>query len=73
MEKLMSALYGTYIIPNIEDEEVVQCVSALYQELTPAQGKRCAEVQRLYANKAFLLGVRTGAELERFLNQKAAG
>lgn len=69
MKNLESILYGNYIIPNIEDEEVIECVSKLYQNLTPAQGKLCAEAQKLYVSKAFLLGVRTGVGLERFLNQ----
>ena len=69
MEDLQSILYNSYVIPRIEDEEVLACVSSLYQDLTPAQGRQCAEIQKLYASRAFLLGVRTGADLERFLHE----
>lgn len=69
MKDLLSILYGSYIVPHIEDDEVLECVSALYQELTPAQGRLCIQAQELYATKAFLLGVRTGVELERFLRE----
>ena len=70
MKKYLSRLYGDYIIPQIEDKEILERVSKLYQDITPAQGKLCAEIQELYASKAFLLGVRTGAEVERFLNRE---
>ena len=70
MEKYLSLLYGDYIIPQIEDEEILERVSKLYQDLTPAQGRLCEEIQELYVNKAFLLGVRTGAGLEKFLSQE---
>lgn len=69
MEDILSMLNTFYITPNIEDDELLDSLSALYRELTPRQTDLCERTQALCVNKAFLLGVRTGAELERFLKQ----
>lgn len=73
MESLVSILYEFYITPNIEDDELLSSLSSLYQELTPKQKDLCVRMQELCASKAFLLGVRTGVHLERFLGQVAVG
>lgn len=70
MEQIISLLNEFYITPNIEDGELLQSLSALYQELTPRQKDLCVRAQDLCVNKVFLLGVRTGANLERFLNRE---
>ena len=70
MEEIVSMLNAFYITPNIEDDELLRSISPLYQELTPKQKDLCVRAQELYVNKAFLLGVRTGAALERFLRQE---
>lgn len=69
MEEIVSMLNSFYITPHIEDEELLASLSALYQELTPRQKDLCVRAQTLCVNKAFLLGVRTGAGLERFLSR----
>ena len=68
MEEFISILNEFYITPNIEDDELLGSFSALLEELTPKQTELYVQAQELCANKAFLLGVRTGARLERFLN-----
>ena len=70
MENFLSMLNEFYITPRIEDDELMERLSALYQEMTPHQKDLCVRAQELSVNKAFLLGVRTGAGLERFLNQE---
>ena len=70
MEDFLSMLNACYITPNIEDDELLASLSALYQELTPQQKDLCVQAQELCVNKAFLLGVRTGAGLERFLSRE---
>lgn len=70
MEEILSILNNFYITPHIEDDELLKSLSSLYQELTPKQRDLCVRMQELCAKKAFLLGVRTGAELERFLNRE---
>ena len=70
MDELLSMLNAHYITPNIEDDELLTSLSAFYQELTSHQKDLFVHVQELCVNKAFLLGVRTGANLERFLNQE---
>ena len=69
MEELVSMLNAFYITPHIEDDELLGCLSTLYQELTPHQKDLCVRMQEMCAQKAFLLGVRTGADLERFLHE----
>ena len=71
MEELVSILYDMYIMPYIEDDEYLGNASELYQDLTPRQKDLCVRVEKLSSSKAFLLGVRTGAALERFLSQDA--
>ena len=70
MENFLSMLNEFYITPRIEDDELLESLSALYQEMTPRQKDLCIRTQKLCVNKAFLLGIRTGAGLERFLNQE---
>ncbi len=70
MEDFLSTLNAFYITPHIEDDELLASLSELYQELTPKQLDLCGRAQTLCVNKAFLLGVRTGANLERFLSQE---
>ena len=70
MENILSALNSFYITPNIEDDELLASLSSLYRELTPQQKDLCVRTQELCVNKAFLLGVRTGAGLERFLSRE---
>ena len=70
MEEIVSMLNEFYITPSIEDDELLASLLELYRELTPKQKDLCMRIQELYANKAFLLGVRTGAKLERFLDQE---
>ena len=70
MEEIISILNNSYITPNIEDDELLASLSALYQELTPQQKDLCVRTQELCVNKAFLLGVRTGAGLEQFLSRE---
>lgn len=69
MEEILSILNNFYITPMIEDEELLKSASALYHELTPQQSDLCVQMEKLHTNKAFLLGLRTGAQLERYLHQ----
>lgn len=69
MEDFLSMLNAFYITPHIEDDELLASLSELYQELTPHQKDLCVRMEALCTNKAFLLGVRTGAGLERFLKE----
>ena len=70
MDDIMTMLNNFYITPEIENEELLKSASALYRELTPQQSDLCGRMEKLYTNKAFLLGLRTGAQLERYLHQK---
>ena len=70
MEEIISMLNAFYITPRIEDDELLASLSSLYRELTPQQKDLCVRTQELCVNKAFLLGVRTGAGLERFLSRE---
>ena len=70
MEDFLSMLNAFYITPHIEDDELLESLAALYQEMTPRQKDLCVQTQGLCANKAFLLGVRTRAELERLLTRE---
>ena len=69
MNSFEAMLYSSYITPGIENEELMECFSALWQELTPSQQKLCEQLTQMYSTKSFLLGVRTGARLERFLRE----
>ena len=69
MEELVSLLNEFYITPHVEDDELLGYVSSLYQDLTPKQKDLCGQIQELYANRSFLLGLRTGVDLERFLRE----
>lgn len=70
MENILSMLYTFYITPHIEEEgELLGCVAALCPDLTPRQKEQCEQIQKLCAEKAFLLGIRAGAGIERFLSR----
>lgn len=67
MTDIMSVLYEFYIMPQLETDEAMAEISALYQEIPPAQKERCEWLLERCACQAFLLGVRAGAGLEQFL------
>jgi len=69
MEDILSMLYHFYAVPNIEDDELLNSFSTLLQNMDSSQHSLCIQTQRLYSRKAFQLGLRTGAGLERFLNE----
>ncbi len=74
MNAIIEILSTACTTPHIEDdEEYMACLSAFLQEMATKQKDQCARVLELCASKSFLLGMRTGAELERFLNQDEAG
>ena len=66
MSDFLTLLYQSYIHPKLEDK-TLDALSDFLQELPEGQGKRCVQVVERYAGEAFLLGVRTGAGLERYL------
>jgi len=69
MENILSSLYDFYVIPIIEDDELLSNISDRLQDLNDSQKRLYMQTQRLYGCKAFQLGLRTGACLERFLNR----
>lgn len=66
MDDFLSLIYDYYIHPKLEEKHL-SSLSACVQGLSDAQGKQCVLAAEQYASLAFLLGVRTGAGLERYL------
>ena len=67
MSDILSILYKFYIVPDLESDETMATLSALYRELSPAQKEQCELLLEQCACQSFLLGVRAGAGLEQFL------
>lgn len=63
MDDFLNLLYGSYIVPYVEDDATLQCASELYRDLPESCGIRCERLLQKYATRAFLLGVRTGVRL----------
>lgn len=66
MDEFLSLIYDYYIHPKLEEKHLLS-LSDCILELSDTQGKQCVQVVEKYASLAFLLGVRTGAGLERYL------
>jgi hypothetical protein len=66
MNDFLSLIYDYYIHPRIEEKHL-SSLSACVQGLSDAQAKLCVQAAEQYAACAFLLGVRAGAGLERYL------
>jgi len=69
MEDILSTLYDLYATPIIENDKILGSFSAGLQDLDDSQKKLYIQTQELVGRKAFLLGLRTGAALEQFLNR----
>ena len=67
MSDILSILYKFYIVPELESDETMATLSALYRELSPAQKEQCELLLERCPCQSFLLGVRAGAGLEQFL------
>ena len=73
MSDILSILYKFYIVPELESDETMATLSALYRELSPAQKEQCELLLEQCACQSFLLGVRAGAGLERELSVDVGG
>lgn len=66
----MQWLYANYIKPQLDmapTEGHEMWLSLMENDLCPAQREICGKVLEFYSIHAFLLGMRTGAGLERLL------
>ena len=63
MDDFLDLLYGSYIVPRVEDDATIQCAAELYRNLPQPHADRCERLLQKYALRAFLLGVRTGVGL----------